>query len=86
MSILASGCADMGASVTLVVLRGGKKVYPVSEKVNIIQFKNCGKFSAIIRVVKLHKVLKSTNTDAVIPFLPIISLYTSSTVPLPIII
>lgn len=38
MSILASGCAELGADVTLVVLRPKKIVYPVSDKVKIVQF------------------------------------------------
>lgn len=76
MSILASGCAECGLDVTLVVLRNKKIVYPVSNKVRVIQFENSGKFATFIRIKKLHEVLKKTNAEIVIPFLPIISLYT----------
>lgn len=76
MSILASGCAELGADVTLVVLRNKKILYPLSNKVKIVQFTYVGKIAVIKRIWKLHKVLKTSNADAVIPFLPIISLYT----------
>ena len=76
MSILASGCAEIGADVTLIVLRDKKIIYSVSDKVKIVQFKDNGKFATFTRIVKLHKVLKRTNVEVVIPFLPIISLYT----------
>ena len=51
MSILASGCAELGADVTLVVLRPKKIVYPVSDKVKIVQFTDDGKLATI----KTHK-------------------------------
>lgn len=76
MSIVASGCAELGADVTLVVLRNKKIVYSVSNKVKIIQFDDLGKLVVFKRIKKLHQVLKSTDADTVIPFLPIISLYT----------
>ena len=76
MSILASGCAELGHDVTLVVLRNRKNVYPVSDKVHIVQFLDCGKLATIARICRLHKLLKASDADAVIPFLPIISLYT----------
>lgn len=47
MSILASGCAELGADVTLVVLRPKKIVYPVSDKVKIVQFTDDGKLATI---------------------------------------
>ena len=76
MSILASGCAELGADVTLVVLRNKEIVYSVSDKVKIIQFEDSGKFATFTRIKKLHQIMKKSNADAVIPFLPIISLYT----------
>lgn len=76
MSILASGCAELGADVTLVVLRNKKIVYPVSDSVKIIQFSDEGKLATLTRIWKLHNVMKESDADAVIPFLPIISLYT----------
>ena len=76
MSILASGCAELGADVTLVVLRPKKIVYPVSDKVKIVQFTDDGKLATIKRIRKLHRVLKESAAEVVIPFLPIISLYT----------
>ena len=50
MSILASGCAELGADVTLVVLRPKKIVYPVSDKVKIVQFTDDGKLATIKRI------------------------------------
>lgn len=76
MSILASGCAELGADVTLVVLRPKKIVYPVSEKVKVIQFMDKGKLATAKRIKNLHQVMKESTADVVIPFLPIISLYT----------
>lgn len=76
MSILASGCAEFGADVTLVVLRPKKMVYPVSDKVKIVQFTDKGKLAIIKRIKKLHQVLEESTAEVVIPFLPIISLYT----------
>lgn len=76
MSILASACAELGADVTLVVLRNKKIVYSVSNKVKIIQFNDTGKLAIFNRIRKLHQVVKASDADAVIPFLPIISLYT----------
>lgn len=76
MSILASGCAELGADVTLVVLRPKKIVYPVSDKVKIVQFTDDGKLATIKRIKKLHRVMKESAAEVVIPFLPIISLYT----------
>ena len=75
MSILASGCAELGADVTLVVLRPKKIVYPVSDKVKIVQFTDEGKLATIKRIKKLHRVMKESAAEVVIPFLPIISLY-----------
>ena len=76
MSILASGCAELGSDVTLVVLRPKKIVYPVSDKVKIVQFTDEGKLATIKRIKKLHRVMKESAAEVVIPFLPIISLYT----------
>lgn len=76
MSILASGCAELGADITLVILRNKKITYPVCDKVKVIQFKYGGKFATFKRIKELHKILKRTNAEIVIPFLPIISLYT----------
>lgn len=76
ISLLASGCADIGADVTLVVVRNKKIVYPVSQKVNIIQFMDSGRIATLSRIRKLHDLLKTVDVDAVIPFLPIISIYT----------
>lgn len=76
MSILASGCAELGAEVVLVVLRNRKIVYSISNRVQIIQFTDNGKFATFSRIRKLHKVIKNSDADAIIPFLPIISLYT----------
>ena len=76
MSVLASGCAELGSDVTLVVLRGKKAVYPLSEHVKVIQFTDTGKIAILKRIRKLHSALKASDADVVIPFLPIISLYT----------
>ena len=50
ISILASGCADLGAEVTLVVLREQSVAYSVSDKVNLIQIKSRGKLAAFHRI------------------------------------
>ena len=76
MSILASGCAKLGADITLVILRDKRITYPVYDEVNVIQFKFSGKLATLKRIKELHKVLKRTNVEIVIPFLPIITLYT----------
>lgn len=76
MSILASGCAELNADVTLVVLRNKKITYSVSEKVHLIQVAESKHFSMLNRIKALRKVIKDVDPDAVIPFLPIISLYT----------
>lgn len=76
MSILSSGCAELGADVTLVILRPKSIVYPVSDKVKIVQFTDNGKLAIIKRIKKLHRLMKESSAEVVIPFLPIISLYT----------
>lgn len=77
MSILASGCAELGANVTLVVLREKKRIYRVSDKVNIIQIKSeKGKNKEISRIKQLHNILKNSEADTVIPFIPPVTLYT----------
>lgn len=75
ISILSSGCAELGVSVELVVLRNKKIIYPVSEKVSVIQFMDKGRFAILSRIVKLHRVFMESNADVIIPFLPIISIY-----------
>lgn len=75
ISILSSGCAELGVNVKLVVLRNKKIIYPVSEKVRIIQFMDKGKFAVFSRIRKLHRVFIESDADAIIPFLPIISIY-----------
>ena len=76
MSILASGCAEQNADVTLVVLRNKKVTYPVSNKVHLIQINDGKHFSMLNRIKELRRVIKEVQPDAIIPFLPIISLYT----------
>ena len=51
-------------------------VDPVSDKVKIVQFTDEGKLATIKRIKKLHRVMKESAAEVVIPFLPIISLYT----------
>jgi glycosyltransferase involved in cell wall biosynthesis len=48
----------------------------VSDKVKIVQFTDDGKLATIKRIKKLHRVMKESAAEVVIPFLPIISLYT----------
>lgn len=57
-------------------MRPKKIVYPVSDKVKIVQFTDEGKLATIKRIKKLHRVMKESAAEVVIPFLPIISLYT----------
>lgn len=76
ISILASGCAELGADVTLVVLREQSITYSVSDKVNLIQIKSRGKLAAFQRIKQLHTILKRSPADYVIPFIQVVSLYT----------
>ncbi|WP_162163316.1 glycosyltransferase [Eisenbergiella tayi] len=76
ISILASGCADLGAEVTLVVLREQSVAYSVSDKVNLIQIKSRGKLAAFHRIKQLHTILKNNSAGYVIPFMQVVSLYT----------
>lgn len=76
ISILASGCAELNADVTLVVLRNKKITYPVSERVHLIQVNDGKHFLMLNRIKELRRVIKQVQPDAIIPFLPIISLYT----------
>lgn len=64
------------STIPVVVLRPKKIVYPVSDKVKIVQFTDEGKLATIKRIKKLHRVMKESAAEVVIPFLPIISLYT----------
>ena len=57
MSILASGCAKLGADITLVILRDKRITYPVYDEVNVIQFKFSGKLATLKRIKELHKGL-----------------------------
>ncbi|PGL72701.1 glycosyltransferase [Bacillus sp. AFS055030] len=77
MSILATMCAEAGADVTLVVMREKKYIYHVSDKVNCIQIKTGSKkFKTISRIKQLRSILKKSDDSTVIPFLPLITLYT----------
>ena len=76
MSILASGCAELGADVTLVILREKKSAYPVSDKIKVVQIKSNGRFALFQRVTQLHDILRHSSAQTVIPFIPIVTLYT----------
>lgn len=76
ISLLASGCAELGHDVTLVVIREKKIVYPISEKVHLIQLKETGPLVPINRIRKLRQIFKFVKPDAIIPFLNTISVYT----------
>ena len=77
VSILSSGCAELGADVTLVVLREKKHVYPISEKVNLIQIvSKKGENRQLSRLKQLRNILKSSDANTVIPFIPLVTLYT----------
>lgn len=76
MSILASQCAEMGADVTLVILRNKARTYPTSDKVRIIQLKDENRIlRGLNRISQLRKIFRESDAQTVIPFLPIISLY-----------
>ncbi len=77
MSILASKCADMGAEVSLVVLRKKKCAYQISKNVRVFQIENgSGKLQTVNRIKQLRKIIRTSNADVLIPFLPIVTLYT----------
>lgn len=77
ISILASSAAELGANVALVVLRDNRNTYEISNKVNVFQIKEDDKnFKVIRRIFKLREFIKVYNPGTLIPFLPIISLYT----------
>ena len=77
ISILASQCADMGADVTLVILRDKPIMYYLSENVKVYQFKYRSRDLKMIKRVRvLHRILCESESKTVIPFLPEISLYT----------
>jgi GalNAc-alpha-(1->4)-GalNAc-alpha-(1->3)-diNAcBac-PP-undecaprenol alpha-1,4-N-acetyl-D-galactosaminyltransferase len=76
ISILASGCADLGADVTIVIMREKKRIYELSQNVKVLQVKcDSKKFKVFSRIYELHNAIKNSNADVVIPFLPIITLY-----------
>lgn len=78
MSILASQCAEMGANVSLAILREGKEAYPVSSRVHIYRAFDAGvQNRGIERIRRLHNIIKTAEPEVLIPFLPIITLYTA---------
>lgn len=77
IAILASQCANMSDDVYLIVLRDQEEAYKISEKVKCIRLKGTeGKFQVIKRIIALRKIIEENSIDTLIPFLPIISLYT----------
>lgn len=77
MSILASQCAELGADVTLVILRDRPIMYRLSQKVKVFQLKEDAKhLKAIRRIWSLHCILRKSEAETVVPFLPVVSLYT----------
>lgn len=77
LSILANQCAEMGADVSVIILRNRKRTYQLSDKVKCYQI-NCenARLKTFSRLVQLRKIIKNENVGTLIPFLPIISLYT----------
>ncbi len=76
LSILASTAADMGAQVEVVILRDRKRSYSLSENVICHQLKPVWKHGrAIERILQLRRIFKASSATAIIPFLPIITLY-----------
>ncbi len=76
LSVLASGCAELGADVTLVVLRDKKRIYPVSDKVKCEFIYSSGKTATFQRIRQLHAIFKRSDAEAIIPFVQIVTLYT----------
>lgn len=76
ISILASQCAELGADVTLVVLRNKKHSYKLSSKVKVHQI-NVGekKLKIISRIKILRSIFKHSKANTIIAFLPIITMY-----------
>ncbi len=77
MSILANQCAEMGANVSVIIMRERERTYSLSEKVRCYQIKTKhDKLTPLRRICALHRIIKSEDVGTLIPFLPIISLYT----------
>ena len=77
LSVLASQMAIIGVETELVVLRDKIIVYPLAEEVKLYQLHEEGKkFVALRRIFALRKILRQSKANVVIPFLPIITLYT----------
>ncbi|MCQ2354289.1 MAG: glycosyltransferase [Clostridia bacterium] len=75
ITILANGCAELGADVSLAILRERHESYAISDKVKVYRIKS-GKFKLLSRISNLRRAIKDSVADTVIPFLPLISLYT----------
>lgn len=77
LSILASQMSRMNVKVSVVILRERKRTYQLSDQVKCYQIKDTWKQARMIgRIVQLRHILKNEKNSTIIPFLPIISLYT----------
>lgn len=75
ISILANGCAELGAEVSLAILRERNESYAISDKVKVYRIKS-GRFKILSRIANLRRAIKDSGAGTLIPFLPLISLYT----------
>lgn len=75
ITILANGCAEAGAQVSLAILRERHESYTVSDKVKVFRIKS-GKLKLLSRIKGLRNAIKESGADTLVPFLPIVSLYT----------
>ncbi|MGY3724762.1 Glycosyltransferase involved in cell wall bisynthesis [Granulicatella balaenopterae] len=77
ISILSNGCAKLGVSVVLVILRERKETYRISDQVICYRIKSeDSKFKLFTRIRELRKIIKKEKIDILVPFLPIVTIYT----------
>lgn len=75
ITLLANGCAEAGAQVSLAILRERQESYTVSDKVRVFRIKT-GKFKLISRLKGLRQAIKESDADTLVPFLSLIAMYT----------
>lgn len=78
ISILANQCADMGANVSVIVIREKNvHTYYLSDKVKCYHIHTkYNKLKIIQRIYAIRKIIKNENVGVLVPFLSIVSLYT----------
>ncbi|MBQ8426735.1 MAG: glycosyltransferase family 4 protein [Clostridia bacterium] len=79
VSVWASGLAEKGYKVSVLVYSRLENEYPIDSRVNVYPIANsqkeCNDFSMFKRLKRIRKALKILKPDAVISFLPIMQIY-----------